>query len=114
MELRVAAVLQGSRNEYSSSWERSSKIWVVLKIRVAFIRVPYYIGDRKGGPNLENCPFSGGFEHRAWCCGAWEVSGWSHLVAAQRPNPAEDRELYATTTPTTSQHLIVQDKVNTI
>ena len=100
MELRVAAVLQGSRNEYSSSWERSSKIWVVLKIRVPFIRVPYYIGAAlsigRGAAVLGRS------------------LGWSHFVAAQRPNPAEDRELYATTTPTTSQHLIVQDKVNTI
>ena len=35
-------------------------MWVVLyfgaPFRVLFIRVPYYIGDLKRDPNLENCP----------------------------------------------------------
>ena len=37
-------------------------IWVVIKIRVPFrvlfIRVPYYIGDQKRDPNLENYPYN--------------------------------------------------------
>ena len=43
--------------------EPLNPIWAVLKNRVPFrvllIRVPYYIGDLKGDPNLENYPSRG-------------------------------------------------------
>ena len=52
-----------------------SDIWVVLEMRVPFrvlfIEVPYYFGDLKRGPNLENYPYiSDPHSQSIWGCSA--------------------------------------------
>ena len=46
------------RDQAANRTDAQYSTWVVLLFRVFFfIRVPYYSGDPKGDPNLENYPY---------------------------------------------------------